>query len=133
MPSVNIPLTTLTANEVIDDSVLPSLKQPVGSFSDFHLVVARNVGANSLDNLPNNVTAIQIFGEWSVDGNNWFPGISAACPGGPIFADKAQTIRIETFEIDWPFGPDFPSANFIRGRVVNGPNSASVSGSATLS
>jgi len=131
--TTNFGLTTLPANAVIDDTVLPALKVSVGSFTTFHLTAARNVGANPLDGLPAGVVAIQLVAEWSIDGVAWQDGMSASFPGGVVFQDKAQTIRAETVEIDWPFGADFPAAQFLRGRVVNGPNQCTVSGSVTFS
>lgn len=135
MSSFNIPLTTLPAHAVIDDSVIAGLKQQVATESQFDLVVARNVGTAPLDGLPAGLTAISLVAEWTADPagvTGWQDGESAQTSGGPIFADKAQTIRIETFEIHWPFRDNFPLVKWIRGRVVVGPNSVSVSGSGDL-
>lgn len=136
MASVTIPVVTLTPNEIIDSSTTPALTQPVGVFTDFQLVVNRNAGSSPLDST--NTASIQIFTEWSADNEQtWNLGISAVIPGGPIFADKAQTIRQETSSIDWPFASALAASGIvpthIRGRVVNGAVAVSVSGSATLS
>lgn len=135
MGTTNIPLTTLTPNQVVDSSVIPALTQPVGSFTDFQLLVNRNVGANPLDSMSTAPASnIQIKAEYSNDGGTtWHLGMSAAIPGGAMFADKAQTIRQETSAIDWPFKANFPGATHIRGTVTNGASTVSVSGSATLS
>ena len=132
MGVTSIPLTTLPANAVIDSSVIPALTQPVGTFTDFQLLLNRNVGAASLDTTP--TAQISVKAEWSDDGGvTWKPGLSAMVGGGLVFKDKTQTIRQEQFGLDWPFGSNFPTATHIRGTVVNGPVTVSVSGTATLS
>jgi hypothetical protein len=136
MGTTPIPLTTLSPNQVIDSSVIPQMTQSVGTFTDFQLSLNRNVGAASLDNTP--TASIQLFTEWSADNQaSWHGGMSAMVPGGTVWVDKAQTVRQEVFATEWPFAAALAAVGIvpthIRGRVVNGPVSVSVSGSVTLS
>lgn len=128
MGTTNIPLVTLSPNQVINSSVIPQLVQPVGSFTDFSLLLNRNVGTASLDTTT--TANISLVGEWSSDGGiTWNPGISALISGGILFKDKAHTIRQEVSSIEWPWPS---STTHIRGTVTNGGVAVSVSGSVTL-
>lgn len=124
MATFNIPLTTLSANQVVN---IPSTS--IGSTTDVVLALNRNVGTASLDTTTTASIALEV--DYSTDGGTTFNFLmSATVPGGVIFADKAQTIRVEVSSIEITFPP---STTHIKGGVTNGSAAVSVSGSLTTS
>jgi hypothetical protein len=123
MPTQNIPLSTINANQVIG----PLTENAVG-LTTCTLSLNRNVGSSSLDSQAAGVVGTLLV-EWSHDGGSTFSLLeSIGVPGGPIFANKAQTIRVEVSAIEIDF---FPGTTHIRGTYTNGANAVSVSGSFT--
>lgn len=143
--TVNIPLTTLAPNQVVDHTTLPALDSsvPVG-VTEYTLAVNRNVGTSSLDTTPSARLVIAV--DYSLDGGTtWNPGLDPATTphyststinGGVIQLTNKQTGQLFTVEVSQETtgipGDPTSSTRRVRASVTNGPATVSVSGSLTI-
>jgi|SRR5579859_6458877 len=136
MSTINIPLTTLTANENLQTGTVPVA---VGVTS-YTLMVNRNVGTSSLDSTPS--ADILLWVDYSLDGGTtWNPGMNpgdrystSTILGGPIIVTNKQGVQTQLEQsgetTDIPGDPS-STTRAIRAGLQNGASPVSVSGTLT--